>query len=139
MKKKIIYILWIIALTLWIWVFAQTTFNIDNAFFTETWIQTWNYAGLHFNFSGNNYAGMMFFWTWIASDQVLTLSGETITCSKQINWLYINPARWNRVWPLDEWTLNTLQSSSTIEWYDDLELSGWFFTDCTGGSVTNTW
>ena len=139
MRKKIIYILWAIVLSIGVGVLAQTTFDLEELFFTTTGIETWNYAGLHFNFSGNNYAGMMFFWTWIASGQELTLSGETIICLKQINWLYINPARWNRVWPLDEWTLNTLQISSTIGWYDDLELSGWFFTDCTGGSVTNTW
>ena len=141
MRKKIIYILWAIVLSIGVGVLAQTTFDLEELFFTTTGIETWDYAGLHFNFSGNNFAGMVFFGTGIDlyNQQILELSWTTISCQKQINWFYINPARWNRIWPLDEWTLNTLQNSNTIEWYDDLELSGWFFTDCTGGSVTNTW
>jgi len=87
-------------LSIGVGVLAQTTFDLEELFFTTTGIETWDYAGLHFNFSGNNFAGMVFFGTGIASGQELTLSGETIICLKQINWLYINPARWNRVWPL---------------------------------------
>ncbi|HPC34713.1 MAG TPA: hypothetical protein PLP73_03535, partial [Candidatus Absconditabacterales bacterium] len=140
MRKKIIYILGAIVLSIGVGVLAQTTFDLEELFFTTTGIETGDYAGLHFNFSGNNFAGMVFFGTGIDlyNQQILELSGTTISCQKQINGLYINPARGNRVWPLDEGTLNTLQNSNTIEGYDDLELSGGFFTDCTGGSVTNT-
>ena len=58
--RKIIYILWAIVLSIGVGVLAQTTFDLEVLFFTTTGIETWDYAGLHFNFSGNNYAGMMF-------------------------------------------------------------------------------
>lgn len=140
MRKKIIYILWAIVLSIGVGVLAQTTFDLEELFFTTTGIETWDYAGLHFNFSGNNFAGMVFFGTGIDlyTQQILELSWTTISCQKQINWFYINPARWNRIWPLDTKTLEMLKETSGLEWYNNLEIEWWFFTECIGTGV-NTW
>lgn len=60
MKKKFLYIVFAIALSLGLSVFAQTIFNIDEAFFTQTGILSGNNSPLHFNFSGNDFDGIMF-------------------------------------------------------------------------------
>jgi len=121
---------WIVFLA--ITVFANTIFEIDEAFFTNTGISSWDYSPLHFNYGGNNFDGIMFWWTGSSNTGTLELSGTTIECNKQLEWLYINTARWNRVWPLDEATLLELSWSTTLSWYESLTMTGWFFTQCTG-------
>ena len=136
MLKKIIYILTSIILSVSLYVFANTTFDIDEAFFTETWIGSGNYSPVHFGFSGNNSDAILFWWTGNTTGEV-TLSGVTITCDKQIEWMYINTVRWNTVWPLDQNTLNELSGSSNFSGYENLTITGWFFTECTWTGVEN--
>jgi hypothetical protein len=135
MKKKIIYILAILFLSLGVGVFAHTIFSIDELFFTETGIFSGDYSPLHFNFSGNDFDGLMFWWTGISQTGQLELSGVSIDCDVQINGLYLNTARWNRMRPLDQETLEILSGSTSFTGYEYLELTGGFFTQCTGVSI----
>lgn len=132
MKKKILYLILSILLSLWLSVFAQTIFNIDEAFFIETSLDSTDYSPLNFNFSGNDFEWLMFWWNGVAQTGELTMSGVTINCDRKLNWLYLNSARWNRLRPIDQWTLDILSGSSSFEWYEDIELTGGFFTECTG-------
>ena len=132
MKKKILYLILSIWLSLWLSVFAQTIFNIDEAFFIETSLDSTDYSPLNFNFSGNDFEWLMFWWNGVAQTGELTMSGVTINCDRKLNWLYLNSARWNRLRPIDQWTLDILSGSSSFEWYEDIELTGGFFTECTG-------
>ncbi len=135
MKKRIIYILSAIFLSLGLSAFAQTIFNIDDEFFIQTGLLTWNYSPLHFNFSGNDFDGIMFWWTGLNQTWQLQMWWVTINCNKQINGLYLNTARGNRMRPLDQNTLAILSWSSSFVGYGDISFTGGFFTECTGGWI----
>ncbi len=131
MTKKILSIAAALLFSLGLTVLANTTFSIDDLFFTQTGISSWDYSPLHFNFAGNDFDGIMFLGSGISQTSNLTMSGVTINCERQLEWLYINTARWNKVWPLDQNTLDTLSGNINFAWYDTLTMTGWFFTECS--------
>lgn len=139
MKKKFLYIVFAIALSLGLSVFAQTIFNIDEAFFTQTGILSGNNSPLHFNFGGNDFDGIMFLWDGLNQTWDLTMNEVTINCNKKINWLYLNTARWNRLRPLDADTLVILSGNNNFVGYWDIEITWWFFTECNGVWIENDW
>lgn len=132
MNKKILYLLLSIFLFLWLNVFAQTNFDIDETFFLETSINSTDYSPLQFNFGGNDLEWLMFWWDGIIQNTDLTINNVTISCNRQLNWLYLNSVRWNRLRPIDQWTLDILTNSNSFGWYDDMEINGGFFTECSG-------
>lgn len=134
MKKTFLYIATIILFSLWLTVLANTIFEIDDAFFSDTGISSWDISHLHFGYNWNNFDGVIFWGTGNGTGE-LTLWGETITCEEKLRWLYINTARGNKIWPLDEETLLDLSGSSTLSGYDTLSMTGWFFTQCSGTSI----
>ena len=91
------------------------------------------YYETHFNAWGNDF-GWLLFWKWarqLTTPEIFTLdctnvgTCETLTCAKQIEWFYYNPARWERIRPLDA-------TSYTAWWADYAGMThfGWFYTDC---------
>lgn len=138
MLKKLIYIASIILLAISIKVFADTTFDIDENFFVDTGISSGDYSAIHFGYGGNSADGIAFWSINPISTGTLILSWNTINCNQQIEWLYINNIRWNKVWPLDQNTLNELSGSSNFSGYDTLTITWWFFTDCSGTWVDST-
>ena len=139
MNKKLLTIATILLLSLWLTALANTIFSIDDAFFAETGISSWDYSPLNFNYGGNNFDWIIFWWDKINNTGELTLWWNTINCDKQIKWLYINTARWNKIWPLDQYTLDTLSWSNTFSGYNHITMNWWFFTNCiwSGFSVNN--
>lgn len=92
------------------------------------------FSSVHFMAPGNNFLGGIF---WLDTKNV---EKQTInikphhskTCTKQIKGIYFNSQRGNRIWPLDEETLTTLQSYNTT--YNTLHITGWWYTNCDSGS-----
>jgi len=84
---------------------------------------------VHFMTPGNNFVWSIF---WLASKSVswtvITLSGDTKTCTKEIRWLYYNSQRGKRIRPLDSETLALLQQQNS--WYNNLTINGWLYTTC---------
>lgn len=87
------------------------------------------FSDIHFSSPWNNFWGWIF---WLPTDSLTT--PQTITawwitkkCNKQLRWIYYNAARWGRLWPLDQKTLNLL---NTDLWYNWLTVTGWFYTAC---------
>ena len=114
------------AITLW----QSLTFD-DNLFVWSNGDMAENYENLSFQYGGNIFAGMLFFDEIQDIDPIdITLDQQTITgCTEQVKWAYYNPARGNRLRPLDQATLSTLQ---IIDWsYYDLDMSWWLYTNCT--------
>ena len=93
---------------------------------------TWYINHAHFNYGWNDFYGTFFLLpAWYATDTI-TLGGTTKTCTRQIRWLYYNNQRGYRLWPLDKNTLDTLKTLDT--WYNNLNISGWWYTLCSGSS-----
>lgn len=144
MKHIRIIILWLLFLWGIFYTHAAGILELDDAIF---W---WYFSGsqnnqtqLHFNYGGQDFA-----WTVLWKDVVdvtatITFSGwEVKTCSKKLRWLYYNNKRGERVWPLDEYSLDALQDLDSS--YDALSITGWLYTMCDGtgleiyGNVTHT-
>ena len=53
----------------------------------------------------------------------------TIRCGRKIKWYYFNSARWLRLWPLDDNSLNILKGDGS---YNSLNLEWWLYTSCIG-------
>jgi len=132
MKRLIkIWLFIIISLTIYI-VSSQTHANsieFDDAILDLfPWI-TSNIADAHFNYWGNDFFWIYFLLSPGNSWNTITLNWETKICTKQVRWLYYNNQRWYRLRPLDQTTLNTLQTLTT--WYTNLTMSGWWYTLCS--------
>jgi len=89
------------------------------------------YSKIHFTAGGNNFWGIIF-WSSLTSETVNisgTSSSNEITCNRKMRGLYYNSQRWERLWPLDEWTAIEL-------WYDlqKLTIEGGLYTNCGGSS-----
>jgi len=135
--KRLIKIWLFIIVSLAIYIFSSKTHansiefddNILNLF---PWITGYTNSA-HFAYWGNDFAWIFFLLSpWYSWDSI-TLWAQTKTCSKQIKWLYYNDQRWFRLRPLDQQTLQTLQIAS-ITWYNNLTMSGWWYTLCSGSS-----
>jgi len=77
MNKKILTIAMIALFSLWLTVLANTIFSIDDAFFTETGISSWDYSPLNFNYGGNNFDWIIFWWDKVNNTGELTGSRHT--------------------------------------------------------------
>lgn len=53
----------------------------------------------------------------------------TIRCGRKVKWYYFNSARWLRLWPLDDNSLDILKRDSS---YSSLNLEWWLYTSCIG-------
>lgn len=53
----------------------------------------------------------------------------TIRCGRKVKWYYFNSARWLRLWPLDDNSLNILKRDDS---YSSLNLEWWLYTSCIG-------
>ena len=128
-------ILWNIALANATW----TTFQIDENFFESTNFSTWDYSTIKFwNNIWNSFWWLVVRWPSFWNETELTMNWQTIYCKKQIRWFYINQARWNIVWPLDNFTLATFKSNPELyPSYHKLSLEWWFFTRCTWDMIDN--
>ncbi len=108
-----------------------TTLDFDDSLFV--W---WNsgmqdaYNHLSFEYGGNMFPGILFLKpAEVVSEVNIIFAAQTIaSCTRKLAWAYYNPARGNRLWPLDQDTLTTLQSIDQS--YDALTLNGWLYTDC---------
>lgn len=88
------------------------------------------FAETHFMAPGNDFVGAIF---WLPTKSLvqseeITLNGETKHCRKLVKWMYYNSQRWERLWPLDNYTLNTLRRWNAS--YDQLTMTWWLYTVC---------
>lgn len=95
-----------------------------------------SFANIHFATPGNDLGGGFFF---IPSDSLtqpvtITLGGQSRTCGQQVKGLYYANARGQRLWPLDQGTLDALISVSGA--YSNVTVTGGLYTSCTGSNVT---
>ncbi len=91
------------------------------------------FSEIHFSAAGNDFGWGMF---WLnaeslAEPQVITAGWETKVCTKQLRWIYYNAARWARLWPLDNKTLDMLNDGNG---YSSLNVTGGLFTSCGSDS-----
>jgi hypothetical protein len=78
----------------------------------------------------NNFQGG-FFWLptqQLVPAQAITFNGVTKTCSKRVRGLYFTNAKWSRLWPLDQTTLNGLKLLNPD--YSNLQINGGLYTTC---------
>lgn len=89
------------------------------------------YSNIYFQYGGNQQPWVIF-WrgaqTITPAVNITVWSQQIIWCTKQVQWMYYNPSRWNRVRPLDSLTLNQLEIIDAS--YYQLGISGWFYTNC---------
>ncbi len=114
-----------IALSLSIWSFAvHADYQIDDSIYTDSYA----YSPLHYSFWDNDYYGYFFRKHEMDTIETLSLSGTNKTCFKQLRWYYYNPSRWDVRRPLDQSSLDLLQTLGT--WYDTMKVLWWLFRDC---------
>ena len=89
---------------------------------------------VHFNAWGSNMLWVFvntsntYIWTW---ENIYVNSGVDLrVCDKTMNWYYWNELKWDIVYPLDNDTLSSLKSTDPS--YNDLYLTGAFYTNCIG-------
>ncbi|MCS6982572.1 MAG: hypothetical protein NZL83_00090 [Candidatus Absconditabacterales bacterium] len=95
------------------------------------------FSPIHFVGGGNDFGGGFFGIGTKDRTQTISLNGETITCKRQIIGFYFNSQRGNRLWPLDQETLNQLKGSDQS--YARLTLEGGIFTNCEGPGIKNVY
>jgi len=103
-----------------------------------SWLNTWNYANTYFKFGGNNFVGIVFWETaaTLSTPQTITINSwlvnqQTISCTKQLKWIYYNNQRGRRVWPLDTGNLALLSWSLLATGYGSMTINNGLFTNCT--------
>lgn len=116
---------------------AQTT----NPFFPfNTFIASHNNTtNIAFKYWGNSLSGILAWSWWMTLNTpetiYITWSSTSISCTKQLEWLYYNPIRWSKLWPMDQNTLNKLRE---IDWsYNNVWIEGGFYTDCVWTNIQN--
>jgi len=114
--------------------------------FTDLNIQTMEdyFSEVHFMAPGNDFGGAIFWFPpfGLSLQQEIEINSESTNCSNLIRGLYYNNARGQRLWPLDNFSLASLQNVNS--WYLNLSLSGWLFTTCDVipnivGQLTHNW
>lgn len=138
---------------LFLFLVALTTTQASSLAFELTFdsIASWDPIGnkfsmVHFtlpNTSVNNFQGG-FFWlptkqlpisSWVCGGQshnymqwCVTFNAVSKPCSKQVRWLYYTNAKWSRLWPLDQQSLNWLRLLNAD--YNNLQVNGGLYTSC---------
>ena len=92
-----------------------------------------DFSQIHFNSSGNSF-GWWVFWLgskWYSAPiQISFTNGwETKYCFKQMDWIYYNDARWQRLWPLGPKWYSLLKVSDSK--YASLSMTGGLYTACS--------
>lgn len=93
-----------------------------------------DFSQIHFNSSGNSFGWWVF---WLGSKgysspvQISFVNGgETKYCFKQVDGIYYNDARWQRLWPLGPKGYTLLSQAYT--WYaNELSMTGGLYTACS--------
>lgn len=90
----------------------------------------WRFSWIHFTSLWNDFGGWVFWEVWdINSEMTQIILWSNVKCWKQqARWLYYNDARWARIWPLDQKTLDALKKTNPS--YADLTMTWWFYRDC---------
>jgi hypothetical protein len=128
--RKII-VLFAIVLSLFLGSSYATDFSLDGL----------STSALHFIYHGNQFGWTIFFRDTVDISETLVLNWITKSCTKQIRWYYYNPARGQRLWPLDQDSLTLLRSYNAS--YTNLSIQWWLFL-CGGttyaiyGSILHT-
>ncbi len=88
------------------------------------------FAEMQFAAPGNDFGWAMFWLPTKSLDipEAIHLDGETKYCKKLVKWLYYNSQRWERLWPLDAYTLGVLRQGNAS--YNNLSMSGGIYTAC---------
>lgn len=84
---------------------------------------------VHFNAPWNDFVGTLFVTNTPYQSQTIKLSSDSVSCSNLLQWYYYNSQRWDRVRPLDNWTLNTLKLGNSSYW--NLSITWWLYTLCS--------
>lgn len=119
-------------------IMVSADYIIDDQVFSGTFSNALTtYADLHFNQLGTDFWWKIFFQDLKAvSLTQIQIAGISKDCIKQVRGFYINPARGNRLRPLDPDSLAHLQSLDAS--YANLSLTGWFFV-CSSPSNGVVW
>jgi len=124
---------------IWIcsFVSAQVTLDFPDSLTTTFSGYSDHQSRLQFQYNGNDSEWIIFPSTAILTTGVdVILNGVTIAdCKKQVEGLYYANARWLRIRPLDNTHLLWLSGINNN--YSWLELTGWFFFDCSGVNENN--
>lgn len=91
-----------------------------------------NTTNISFKYWWNSLSGILAWSWWITLQNPETIyitgSNTSVSCSKQLEWLYYNTIRWAKLWPMDQNTLNKLRE---IDWsYNNVSIEWWLYTDC---------
>lgn len=80
-------------------------------------------VAVSFRDNWNNFWGAMLLSNWWESATAgqVEIWDSTYTCERQLKWFYYNAERWDRLWPLDEGSLNSIQdkhlsTGASVEW-----------------------
>ena len=116
-------------------------FVIQNIFANSLELQTslfdWWFTGInntysttHFNQSWNNFQWLFLRNepVYLGHEQEVIINWSSKFCNQEIQGLYYNNTRWERLRPLSQDDLIELQSKDSS--YDNLTITGWFYNKC---------
>lgn len=91
------------------------------------------FSMVHFTLPNTAVNDFQWWFFWLPTKQLvpaqsITYNWSTKTCSKQVRGLYYTNAKWSRLWPLDQQSLNGLKLLDPS--YNDLVLNGALYTTC---------
>ena len=115
-------------------------YSVSNSFlldFTDINVESLRQRFSEVNFigPGNDFGGAIFrldaknLSTWFIIEHSTGITYEKKSCMTQVRGIYYNNQRGLRMRPLDTASLTMLRATSTG--YFDLQMTGWFFRDCT--------
>ena len=127
------FLLWIVT-SLLVTIHAENTVDFDNEIpsMFSSWFNSWHYSNTHFKYGGNDFAGIIFWQeneTGLLETVSINSGAQAIVCTEKLRGIYYNSLRGEMVRPLDTGNLDILQTSGTN--YGDMEISGWFYTNCS--------
>jgi len=122
-------------IVLWFLLFSIAFCGFSNALFLDfininvQWLAD-RFSSVHFMGPGNDFGGAFF---WLPSKslpipQEITLAGQTVTCYKQVRWIYYNSQRGQRLRPLDVYTLAMFREANSS--YMGLDLLWGLYSTC---------
>jgi cysteine-rich repeat protein len=137
MKKRIYSIIITTLSIVPMTIFSQSLTFDQNLFIGSNVGMQNTYSNIYFQYGWNNQPGVIF-WKGtqtLTTPRTITLPGQTITwCTKQVLGAYYNPARGNRLRPLDTSTHNVFLGINPIDYgqLNTLSANKWLFTNCQG-------
>ncbi|MDO4713706.1 MAG: hypothetical protein Q4B28_03515 [bacterium] len=90
-----------------------------------------SFSAVHFNVGGDDFGGGIF---WQRSEDltepvILDYNGTNLACLTQLKGFYYNSQRGERLWPLDQTSLEKLQATYQNK-YANWKIKGGWYTDC---------